>query len=349
MKTARKIGSVHQDAAEFKQRLSDIPALIEALGLGEGAQPQKDGLVIRCPFHDDHNPSCSVFAADGGLGFKCFACPAKGDALSLIAKVNALDIKADFGKVMKIATAIADTIATNGATKVATMVRLDLHEPAQRLLERCPLDGNKAVVAYLEHRGLLAEAAADGWGALPGDAVALASLIADLGADAQTLGLCSSSGLAKHSANVLIIPWHTADGRIDLIQRRTVGSDSSKRYVMPAGYGANAPYGAERVRKTSSPLAIVEGAFDVLGYRKLCALEDIDRDVIGVPGVASWKVEWDALVAGRDVILSFDNDDAGHKGAEQIGPRLRKAGAGEIVRRVPEGAKDWAELVEVLS
>ena len=339
--------SDRQDVAMLKKRLTDVSALVQALDLAEGAKPQKDGLVVRCPFHDDGEASCSVRATNEGMFYRCFSCGAKGDALLLIAKVKALDPKADFAEVMKVATEIADKSATNGATTSTGIAKPELHGPAERLLQRCSLETNSAVTTYLRKRGLLEEAIADRWGALPGDRARLNRLIEELGDDARTLDLCSGAGLPKYADHVLLIPWRGVDGEICLLQRRALTSDAKPKYVMPSGCGATTPYGIDRVSPSEGNLAIVEGAIDVLAYRKLCALENIVRDVIGIAGVTSWKKEWDTLVAGRDVLLSFDNDDAGNSCAVKLAPRFLKAGATSIVRRVPRGANDWAELLEV--
>jgi DNA primase len=97
---------------------------------------------------------------------------------------------------------------------------------------------------------------------------------------------------------------------------------------------------------SSKPLALVEGAFDTLAMRELCAREQIDRDVLGLPGVQSWNKAWNAYVKGRSVVIAVDNDEAADEACPKLAKALRAAGAVEVVRRIPIGAKDWASLLE---
>ena len=58
-----------------------LPLLMERLGLGGHAK--KSG---RCPFHDDSNPSFSVFQIDGLWFFKCHAGCGEGDEINFLEK-----------------------------------------------------------------------------------------------------------------------------------------------------------------------------------------------------------------------------------------------------------------------
>jgi len=52
-----------------------------------------------CPFHEDTDPSFN-FSNDTGL-YHCHGCGKEGDAIHFYAKVNGLDTKKDFGKILK--------------------------------------------------------------------------------------------------------------------------------------------------------------------------------------------------------------------------------------------------------
>jgi CHC2 zinc finger len=97
-------------AGELRSRLTDARDLCRALGLEEGAQPNGRGLLVKCPWHLDRDPSCSVRPGpDGTLAVKCFGCDATGDALTLIAGANGLDARRDFPRVLEIAADLAGT------------------------------------------------------------------------------------------------------------------------------------------------------------------------------------------------------------------------------------------------
>ena len=69
---------------EAKQRLP-LPLLMRQLGLGERAKKS-----AKCPFHDDRNPSFSVFQIDGSWFYKCHACGATGDEINFLEKHNSI-------------------------------------------------------------------------------------------------------------------------------------------------------------------------------------------------------------------------------------------------------------------
>lgn len=98
------------DADAVKAALAAIGpvALIERLGLGERARRSGGGVMIRCPWHDERSPSCSVrVARDGEIAVHCFACGRGGDALALVAAARALDGRRDFRRALAEAAAIA--------------------------------------------------------------------------------------------------------------------------------------------------------------------------------------------------------------------------------------------------
>ena len=52
------------------------------------------GYKMRCPFHDDKNPSCSVFQTPRGRWrYKCFACQASGDDVEYMVQARGMDIQ----------------------------------------------------------------------------------------------------------------------------------------------------------------------------------------------------------------------------------------------------------------
>lgn len=61
----------------------------------QGSKRQGEYLLIRCPFHNDHNPSCSVKMTAPYKGvFRCFSCGSKGGFRKLAEKLG-LDVNAE--------------------------------------------------------------------------------------------------------------------------------------------------------------------------------------------------------------------------------------------------------------
>jgi hypothetical protein len=85
-------------ATEVRRQLLDPWGLCVALGLTAKSKKTSGGLAIRCPSHDDSDPSCTVrIGPDGTIAVKCHACDFGGDALTLIAKVRGYDIESQDG------------------------------------------------------------------------------------------------------------------------------------------------------------------------------------------------------------------------------------------------------------
>src|SRR5580692_9173104 len=103
--------SVSETARDVRAHLSDARALALALGLRMAPRASSRQATVSCPWHDENTPSCSVrLAKDGTLSVRCHACGATGDALSLIAKVNGLDVDRDFAEVLRRGAEIAGAL-----------------------------------------------------------------------------------------------------------------------------------------------------------------------------------------------------------------------------------------------
>jgi hypothetical protein len=102
-----------EDADAVKAALAALGpvALVERLGLGERARRAAGGMMIRCPWHDERSPSCSVrVARDGEIAVHCFGCGQGGDALALVAAARGLDMRRDFRRVLAEAAELAHVI-----------------------------------------------------------------------------------------------------------------------------------------------------------------------------------------------------------------------------------------------
>ena len=80
----------HERFAEIVQKARRIPIaqVAERLGLGAHTRRGKD-VLVRCPLHDDHNPSMSL-DTDRGLWF-CRPCAEGGDAIKLYMRARRIE------------------------------------------------------------------------------------------------------------------------------------------------------------------------------------------------------------------------------------------------------------------
>ncbi|MEQ9318507.1 MAG: toprim domain-containing protein [Polyangiaceae bacterium] len=345
---------------EVKRRLRNPVETCRALGLLEGSRPQRSGLIIRCPNpeHMDGRPSCSVTVGDDGLLlFRCFGCGQRGDVLSLVALGAGLGLKgSDFAKVLRLAEELA-TDATASSSKEHSRRRgagasHDEHGVvAQVLLELAPLVATSDAGRYLARRGVLQEAIADGWGAVPSDEAEVEQLLETLYASCGP-SLVEASGLARGGdllfpKHRIVIPFRGLNGAVDVAQRRLVGDGSERRYVMPAGLSPRWPYGVHHDRATITDVVFVEGAIDTLRQRRASHECGLERLVLGIPGSTSWRAEWAGFGIGRKVAIALDNDEAGNRAVPRVHADLIAAGALEVIRVVPTRGTDWATQEDI--
>lgn len=339
--------------------------------LGLDARRSGRRVFVSCPAHAERTPSCAIETRDGLLVWRCHGCGAGGGVLDLVAAVEGLDIRTDVGAVIRRAAEIVGL--RPGDPPRPRPVRPVRATPppladevfgaiVRPLLALGRLDGSTYaadVESYLDGRGLLDLARDDGWAALPPPSCqpAIVRMLRDsaepcegceqpfTARDLERSGLLAGDGLAW-SANRLVIPWRDRDGTITTIQRRRIDGGSESKYVFATGRTAREPYGVDRIDTVppDAPIAIVEGAIDVLALRAVLALRGETALVIGLPGVASWaRVAWAELVVGRVVKVAIDADAGGEREVMGLAQACSDAGAKRPERAAPEGAKDWAE------
>jgi DNA primase len=342
---------VNGDTVEsVKSRLHDPVAVCEALHLMVGARRQTRGLMIRCRSgkHQDTTPSCSVTQTDEGqIRVVCFACGLKGDVLTLIKCATGLE---SFAEVLKVAREIADTTMemSTPPDTIEPLGAAEFHELAETIVAHGQLVDEPDVAKYLAARGLLEEAVADGWGALPIAARMGKILVPVFRTHGEQSwvksGMASDTGITWTEHRV-VIPWCDPSGQILTLQRRLVSEDpSAPKYVSPKGRQFAWPYGVDKL-PDGAPLAIVEGAIDTLSLRALLRREQIERGVIGIPGTRGWREDWAHLASGRDVFIAVDADEAGDLVATEIARDVKRAGAKSLCRVRPRDARDWNDAL----
>lgn len=368
-------------AAQLRAALVDPAAVLRGLGLSDGARREGRRYIFRCPWHGEKNPSCAISHGpnEGTLRARCFSCGAGGDVLALVAAVHRLDVRRDFQRVLDIGAGLAGIHLDRGpgaaapgpprATPPAPSAAAPRAEPrpalspasfaagVAHLLTLSPLEGSP-LAAGVEARGLLREALADGWGALPAD---VGALLPEL--RRPELVWLAAAGGVRAPEHRLLIPWRAPGGAVWTLQRRyalqTGEEIPSKggKYTLPDASqhrpAAEYPYGADAAElQTAEEVWLVEGAADVLAVRALNReglLGGQRRSLValGLAGVALWpKVrDWTLQQArGRRVFLALDSDRAGQDAARRMVADFLGAGATRVrLQRPGEGFKDWAD------
>lgn len=156
------------DIPATKARLNDPREVARLLGL-RVEQKIRNGILTRCPVHNNKSGALRLQIKGGVLKMNCFGCGIYGDAIDLLAAMEG-----DPRRGLKRAAELAGGAAPMQRREEPQEERLDpwvYHELAERILEAGRLDGRpwvREVEAYLEERRLLEFARADGWACLPG-------------------------------------------------------------------------------------------------------------------------------------------------------------------------------------
>lgn len=380
-----------EDIDAIRRNLASPRYVAQRLGLK--GRVEGSGFKAICPVHGDRTPSLSLTVGqDGTLRVRCFGCDLAGDIFSLVAGIERLDAQREFPAVLAAAASLAgvtlherDGSASSApayvprapapppipagppplsderfAEIVAPIMAMGRLDTAEAVRERGPSKVCADVCAYLDDRGLLELAIAEGWGALPppGDAqVSWVAMLVDLFGeeDVARTGLVPvnedggivARGFTQAQAR-LVIPWRRPDGVITTLQRRRL-DDQKPKYVSPNGRAPRFPYGVETVRSVDydAPLALVEGAIDAAALRELKRRVGAPVLVVGVQGVSGWKKDWAGLWTGRHAAIALDGDAAGEGAVDGIRRDMEQAGALDVERWLAAGgAKDWAALLE---
>lgn len=80
----------------------------QALGLqlAPGMSPRKQSVRVLCPWHSDRAPSCDLRVKRGRLVARCRSCGEGGDVLSIVAAIEGLHARRDFGLVLERAASL---------------------------------------------------------------------------------------------------------------------------------------------------------------------------------------------------------------------------------------------------
>lgn len=340
---------------EVRAALTDPRAVVRLVGLADGAKPQPRGVIVRCPAHEDREPSCSVrTGADGTIAVKCHACGFSGDVLSLIAEVERLDIGRDFPKVLKRAGELA---GLDPERQRAAPCRPPLPPPPPRafppvdevraLWNACaPCGADPDVGTWLRSRGLdvstvdrfaLARAlprdfAGPRWASYRGDA-----------AEAHPWGELGYRA---------IVPMFDANGDLRSVRARYVGPPSSDypKALPPSGHATKGlvmlnPFAAMmmqiaawRAHGSADTLEhggdgwpawcerrvlVCEGEPDFLTWAGRSA-EPSALAIVGLGGSGQWTDTLaDRIPDGSVVLIRTDEDNAGDGYALEIAATLR--------------------------
>ncbi len=324
---------IPEDEIERVKREIDLAAVIRARGVELKAQG--GDLVGRCPFHDDHDPSLRVTPAKGLWRCMSSACGATGNVIQFVQKFDGVSFRHAY-------ELLKNGAAFNGAptcapVKKATVPKLPppvkpdaddqaaLRQVLDYYHER--LKENPAALAYLKRRGIGAEAV---------EAFRIGFVDRTLGLRLpqanrkegalvrerlQRLGILRDTG-HEHLRGRVVFPVIAENGEIGTVYGRAIddGGKHDRHLFLPGPQRGLFNPAALR----SPELILTEGIIDAVtfwgaGFRNVTtgySAKALPEDMLA------------ALVAAKvsRVLIAFDRDEAGEKGAAEVAAQLAAYG-----------------------
>ena len=269
------------NAEEYKSKFD----LIEYAKDNYDYEYRGDKLYINCPFHLDKTPSCLI----SQNGYYCFGCGQYGDSIAFLMEVE----DKTFNEVLSNTEYFTQGEATENKTvqkkyKSYSKIQGNVIDSYNKSLLR-----NKSKISYLESRGIdlrTIEDATLGWG--------------------RNIKCFSS----KFTSPRYVIPVYNYEDYLVTIRYRIdpeydVGNEP-KYLAHP-----NTPtelYNIHVLRNNENILLVgseLDAAF--LYYR-------YDITAIAPPGENTFKSDWIKYFSNKNVLIMYDNDIAGIKGAMNV-------------------------------
>lgn len=326
---------------EIRRALNDPKALCEALGLIGGPRTFErqagGGVIVRCPWHEENTPSCSVrVAKDGTIAVKCFGCDRGSDALGLVAAARGLSMRGPgFRDVLVEAARLAglwQTVAAleGGEPLPPPALPAPRAEQAPEATRGYPEDAERVwgILERITDVGICAEYLT-GRGINPElvEANDLARAIPDAGPLPAWARYRGASW--RETGHRIIVPMWDSAGVLQSVRAwRVTESDGPKR-LPPGGHRASGLVLADSVAQAwlagqlePKVVVIAEGEPD--GLVNMCLNCDAQTAVISVIS-GSWGPDFAARVPiGAKVIIRTHLDDAGNRYATEIESSLRR-------------------------
>nr|WP_154325006.1 CHC2 zinc finger domain-containing protein [Pantoea sp. 201603H] len=345
---------------EELERLKREVSLVDvAQSQGHTLKRQGKDFALLCPFHREKTPSCIISPAKNL--YHCFGCNAAGSVLDWVQKTESLTYPQTLIRLRELAgSASSLAVAVTAAPPSARQTLTDLDDDGQALLHQVVdfyhrnLLNSPEVLAWLEKRGLnhpelvshfrLGFAGAHGIaGVLPSpntkEGKALRSRLTDF-------GVLRESTRQDHFRGCLVVPvtgWSESvnvahRGRVlQLYGRRTMPDHQIKKGSAKHLYLPSPLTGIwnEQALKAASEAILCEALLDAMtfwcaGYRNVVAS-------FGVNGFTADHLAALSYHGVKRVLIAFDRDEAGDRGAEAVAERLAGSGIGAWRVRFPQG------------
>jgi len=323
-----------------------------------GVKLQKRGadMVGCCPFHDDSTPSLSVSEAKNL--FRCFGCDVGGGPIDWVMKREGVSFRhaVELLKEGMLAAPGPDASPVRRSGRLPSPVRLDADD--QALLAQVidyyhdTLKQAPEALAYLRVRGLdgaLVERFRLGY-ANRTLGLRLPEKNRKAGAEIRSrlekVGLYRESG-HEHFTGSLVVPVMDETGRIQEVYGRKIRNDlrpgTPLHLYLPGPH--RGVWNIEGVAGSKGEVILAEALIDAMtfwsaGYRNVTAC-------YGAGGFIDDHLAAFRRYGVERVLIAFDRDDAGEKGAGAVAERLMEAGIAVFRIVFPKGLDANAYAMKV--
>lgn len=329
------------DIKRLKEEVS-VERLIEASGIElKRAGKDKQG---RCPFHEDDTASLVVTPAKNL--WHCFGCGVGGGPIDWVIKRQGVSFRHAV-ELLKADPSLAAAPAVAGSSvkhstvrKLAAPVALDADD--RTLLGQvidyyaATLKQSPEALAYLESRGLTGPAVAEAIDTFKlgyanrslGLRLPTKSRVAgaELRTRLQKVGIYRESG-HEHFNGSLIIPIFDAAGNVVEVYGRKLRDDlrpGTPAHLYLPGPHAGVWNRAALVSGACEEVIVCEALIDALTF--WCAGLRNVTSAYGVEGVTDELIETIQAAGIKRVLIAFDRDEAGERGAAKLAERLLTMG-----------------------
>lgn len=350
--------------AELDRLKRDVSLVAVAQSQGHKLRKQGKDFAVFCPFHAEKTPSCVISPAKNL--YHCFGCNAGGSVLDWLQHTERLTYPQTLVRLRDL-DGSSSSLSSSGSSSAAVssspparQTLTDLDDDGQALLHQVTdwyhrnLLNSPDALAWLEKRGLnhpeLVSHFRLGFAGPHGVAGALPSPHSKEGKALRSrltaLGVIRESNRQDHFRGCLMVPvtgWSesvdpASRGRVlQLYGRRTMADHQLKKGSAKHLYLPSPLCGAwnEAALAAASDVILCEALIDAMtfwcaGFRNVIA-------AFGVNGFTAGHLAALQYHGVKRVLIAFDRDEAGDRGADAVAGQLAGAGIDAWRVRFPAG------------
>lgn len=308
-----------------------------------------------CPFHEDDKPSLSVNAEKGVYVCHSGTCGEKGDVISLVAKKENVDFKEALeilgrmwgeSKVKSQEEEVKTISLSVGNLEVKTEKKVEEKPEIQGTLNLSrvseyyhkKLQENPQAMEYLKKRGITNLEWYSRYGIGFADGSLLKAASPEQRKELKVLGIQREDS-KEHLRNCVTFPLISDTGEVVGMYGRHIAASSNIKHVYLKGRHRGI-FNRKASKVYPDKLILTESVIDALSLIQL-GLENV-QSVYGTNGLTEEHLLQLKEDRVKNIIIAFDNDEAGRSQAEKLKERLIKENFN--VRLVfPPLCKDWNE------